>query len=172
MVLKNSTRNQLHALDFTLSLIGVFWCIAIALWFGYGPLAFWIAFLLPLVLSLPTFWVHCEYLLIPHTKKIETNYESQKMTLTTKAGEEVISFDQVSSVDVYACPNKYSGSIRAFAFEEYHFAIIKLTDYRQIIITCFMAEPIFKAVRQFDTSPINYRRLFFPSILLKNLSWK
>ena len=97
MVLKNSTRNRLHALDFTLSLIGVFWCIAIALWFGYGPLAFWIAFLLPLVLSLPTFWVHCEYLLMPHTKKIETNYESQKMTLTTKAGEEVISFDQSMS---------------------------------------------------------------------------
>jgi hypothetical protein len=100
-----------------------------------------------------------------------TNYETKKIDTYFKSKTESYSFDEIKQITVYACPNFYKRGVRYMFFEDYHFAIIELKNNSKIVITCFMAFPLSNFIQQFEDIQTIYKKMFFPSIMLKKLSW-
>lgn len=172
MIVKPSIKNQLKALNFWIR-VSVPFCISGIIIFLFQRNLIWLLVCigLPIVLGIPTFYLHVEYLIYTKYKKIITNYETNKIEVYKKDNAQSYSFSEIEKIIVYASPRFYKFGVEYLSFTGYHFAIINLKNDSRIIVTCLMAFPLANFIQQFEGVPVMYKKMFYPSILLRKLSW-
>lgn len=172
MIIQNNKKNQIEALDLWITRSSLFWLLGLAIYLAKNNLNFLVIMLvIPLIVGLPTFYLHFEYLYFNKYQKIITKYQEKEFILYDNSEEKKYLFEEIKNIKVYACPNFYKNKSKFMFFEDYHFAIITMKSGFEIVITCYMVSPIIKFINQFDVVPVEYRKMFFPSIFLKKTSW-
>lgn len=172
MIIQKTIKNEFKAMDLWVTRCAIFIVFGIVVFFIKKNLAVLIAFTgIPIVLGLPVFYLQIEYLIYNKTQKIIPRYETKEFEVYFKSNTELYSFGDIDKIVIYACPNFYDKGVRYMFWEDHHFAIIYLKNNSRIIITCFMGSPLSNFAQQFDGIQIRLKKTFFPSIILKKLSW-
>jgi hypothetical protein len=172
MIIRKTKNNELEALNLWINRFLLFWILTLIIYFITTDLKMMVIMgCLPFFVGIPTFYLHIEYLYFNKDESIITNSQEKKFVVFSKKREQTYLFEDIQQINVYACPNLYENRSKFMFFENYHYAIINLKNGLQIGVTCFMVNPIVKFTRQFDGVDITYRKIFFPSIILKKFSW-
>jgi hypothetical protein len=174
MIIKKSRANQMEVLDLLKYRVLLVCILSAGALVVKDYLLFVIGLGMVVVISIPTIYLHIEYLFLNTDDYISVNTEQRTFAVVNQHGTSTYAFGDIEEIIVYVCPNllRGEGSIKYLSFENYHFAIIKLGSGVDIKITCLMVNPIDKFLFQFSGVPISYRRIFYPSYYLRKLSWK
>lgn len=111
--------------------------------------------------ALLVFIVHFQYyMLSKHTSLIIQNSNIQ----IKKGGkEQIISFNEIQSVQVFVMPSLYRGSsIQILPFENYHYALI-LTPKDTYIVTSLMMKDIYKVFKECNVN-VKKKKCIYPYI--------
>lgn len=134
---KTTLKNQLVALQ-TLGIGSVLYCVMVYFLYSRGDLNTGIIVLgiYYIVLFIPTFWLHIEYLLV-NMGDLFTINNQHKIITYNKIGS--IKFSEIAKIKLYMAPVWHrKETIRFLPFEDYRYAAIVLESGREIVITCFM----------------------------------
>ncbi len=173
MIIRHTIKNQLQAIDFWLKIsITSFISSLIIFIIEKNNTFLIIAFGVPFLIGVPVFYLHIEYLLFGRYKKIVVSFQEKKLTIFYKDEIKSYSFKEIEKIVVYGTRTLYKGRIQFMFYEDYNFLIIHLKDKSQIVITCLMVYPITLLLRQFEDIQIIKKKMVYPSILLRKLSWQ
>lgn len=137
-----SLYNQFKALNFG---IGGTLFMLIALYFlDFNPDAIKIFGIFWLAITLPTLYLHIEYLIKNSGQFIQV--ETDKLIVIQKSRSMDYKFSDMEKVILYKSASLDKGGIPLSPIESYHYARIFLKSNEELIITCLLAPKVDEAI--------------------------
>lgn len=128
---------------------------------GYEPTVFLGLSIYYLILLIPTLWVHVEYYLI--NKNDVFTIDSAESTISLN-WQRNIYYSEIETIVFVLSPVMYRNSnLRVFPFDSYNYAVIKIKDGGQIIVTNLMVFKIEEAFKEIKGVKMERKVRFIPS---------